>query len=82
MSSIYYRTVMRTIRLEAVWQVFIDPARSANTVVKKLLKELDTLQRSGYVSAWAGKTGYALELTHIEMVEALDKPDQPFYPDW
>jgi hypothetical protein len=85
--SIYYKPVFTTIRLEAVWTVRIAFARIATKVMKKLLKEVNTVVKQRYEPRRIDKSGknfggYWLDLAFLSIEEAIDKPDQPSYPDW
>lgn len=85
--SIYYKPVFTTIRLEAVWNVRIAFARTATKTMRKLLKEVNTVVKQRYEPRRSDKSGkgcggYWLDLAFLSIEEAIDKPDQPCYPDW
>jgi hypothetical protein len=78
----YYRPVFATIRLEAIWTLRIGHFRGAGKVIRRVLKEVDTIIKQRYEPNKGTCSGYLLQLTSLSIEQALDQPDQPAYPDW
>ena len=82
----YYAPVFTTIRLEAIWAVRISFARGVGPVIRKLLKDADTIKRRFYQTptydSKNSRSGYLAELSFLSIEEAIDNPEAPCYPDW
>lgn len=82
----YYAPVFTTLRLEAIWTVRISFAKGMGPIIKKLIKDVDTIKKQFYASpSYASRVqrpGYLAELSFLSIEEAMDKPEAPCYPDW